>query len=265
MPPKSAAGKGKASVPRKLIVSLKITSTKLASFPIAKSPVSSAGSHTPRKSSPLAAGAVSANDVAPSPNVEGQENTPAPSVAASVAGTDVVNGAAPAKPAPKRRAPGGAKQPGRKKQRIDGGINGGGSTTSHPKLGPKSNLGAINAHLRALDRSGTPCKRWQKRGFQLKSFTGVQWELPKWATPAVEKSLNLAENTPQMKDAKAEKGVSEKEVRKDGKEEAPKQADTPMQGAEEPKSEAAVPIVVTPPKEDMDTHMADPEPAPVAV
>jgi hypothetical protein len=47
-------------------------------------------------------------------------------------------------------------------------------------LGPKANQGAINAGLRALDRSGKPCRKWAKKPFTLKSFTGVVWELPSW-------------------------------------------------------------------------------------
>ncbi|KAF9882116.1 hypothetical protein CkaCkLH20_00152 [Colletotrichum karsti] len=51
------------------------------------------------------------------------------------------------------------------------------------KLGPKANMGAINAGLRALDRSGKPCRRWAKGGFTLKSFTGIVWEVPRWTAP----------------------------------------------------------------------------------
>lgn len=50
------------------------------------------------------------------------------------------------------------------------------------KLGPKANQGAINAGLRALDRSGTPCRKWDRKPFQLKSFTGVVWGLSSWHT-----------------------------------------------------------------------------------
>ncbi|KAH8601030.1 INO80 complex, subunit Ies4 [Bisporella sp. PMI_857] len=55
-------------------------------------------------------------------------------------------------------------------------------TAAH-KLGPKANQGAINAGLRALDRSGKPCRKWQKGSFRLKSFTGVVWELARWKAP----------------------------------------------------------------------------------
>ena len=51
------------------------------------------------------------------------------------------------------------------------------------KLGPKANQGAINAGLRALDRTGKPCKRWTKSGFNLKTFTGIAWEIPSWRAP----------------------------------------------------------------------------------
>lgn len=45
------------------------------------------------------------------------------------------------------------------------------------KLGPKANLGVINEKLRALDRTGTPCRKWQRKGFTVKSFTGVMWDV----------------------------------------------------------------------------------------
>lgn len=66
-----------------------------------------------------------------------------------------------------------------------------GTTNSAPatahKLGPKANQGAINAGLRALDRSGKPCRKWEKKGFRVKSFTGVAWELPSWRSANTKK------------------------------------------------------------------------------
>lgn len=53
--------------------------------------------------------------------------------------------------------------------------------TSH-KTNPKANTGAINANLRALDLSGKPTRRWQKRGLQFTSFTGKIWDIPRWNT-----------------------------------------------------------------------------------
>jgi hypothetical protein len=49
------------------------------------------------------------------------------------------------------------------------------------RLGPKANQGAINAGLRALDRSGKPCRKWERKTFTLKSFTGAGWTTPSWA------------------------------------------------------------------------------------
>ncbi|KAF2259806.1 hypothetical protein CC78DRAFT_536843 [Lojkania enalia] len=51
------------------------------------------------------------------------------------------------------------------------------------RLGPKANQGAINAGLRALDRTGKPCRKWEKKGFAIKSFTGVSWAVPTWRAP----------------------------------------------------------------------------------
>ena len=65
----------------------------------------------------------------------------------------------------------------------DGTVDGGRASLGVPKLGPKANQGAINAGLRALDRSGKPCRKWTKGGFTLKSFTGVVWEIPRWTAP----------------------------------------------------------------------------------
>jgi hypothetical protein len=58
-----------------------------------------------------------------------------------------------------------------------------GNVAAH-KLGPKANTGAINAGLRALDRSGKPCRRWEKKGLQLKSFTGAVWGMSSWGAPS---------------------------------------------------------------------------------
>ncbi|KAB5525689.1 INO80 complex, subunit Ies4 [Coniochaeta sp. 2T2.1] len=95
----------------------------------------------------------------------------------------VKRSAAAANGEPKARGRPGPK----KKQRLDDGtlVEGGkanGAGAAH-KLGPKANQGAINAGLRALDRSGKPCRKWTKGGFTLKSFTGTVWEVPRWTAP----------------------------------------------------------------------------------
>lgn len=56
------------------------------------------------------------------------------------------------------------------------------------RLGPKANTGAINAGLRALDRTGAPCRKWEKQPLKLRSFTGVLWQLPSWGTHVMAKS-----------------------------------------------------------------------------
>ncbi|KAK3370268.1 INO80 complex, subunit Ies4 [Podospora didyma] len=87
----------------------------------------------------------------------------------------------------------------KKKQKLeDGTMEGGrgGGLAAH-KLGPKANQGAINAGLRALDRSGKPCRKWAKGGFTLKSFTGVVWEIPRWTAPAKSRpESSVDESTP---------------------------------------------------------------------
>ncbi|EMC99169.1 hypothetical protein BAUCODRAFT_31490 [Baudoinia panamericana UAMH 10762] len=55
--------------------------------------------------------------------------------------------------------------------------------TAPSRLGPKANTGNINANLRALDRSGKPCRRWERKPLHIKSFTGVMWGMPSWKAP----------------------------------------------------------------------------------
>ncbi|KAM0136585.1 hypothetical protein ACHAPC_007684 [Botrytis cinerea] len=78
----------------------------------------------------------------------------------------------------------------KKKARLDDGtLAPNGSTprasngNSSHRLGPKANQGAINAGLRALDRSGKPCRKWEKRSFVIKTFTGIPIEIPRWRAP----------------------------------------------------------------------------------
>ncbi|KAI5294281.1 hypothetical protein KEM52_004337, partial [Ascosphaera acerosa] len=83
------------------------------------------------------------------------------------------------------------------------------AAASH-KLGPKANTGAINAGLRALDRTGTPCRKWSKRSFRLKSFTGVTWEVPAWSAPARPKTAEELEEERRLA-AEREKEREERE------------------------------------------------------
>ena len=74
------------------------------------------------------------------------------------------------------------------------------------KLGPKANQGAINACLRALDRSGQPCRRWQRKPFVVKSFTGIVWELPAWGAPKRPKSDDEGDGEGEKKDGAGKEG-----------------------------------------------------------
>jgi len=72
-------------------------------------------------------------------------------------------------------------------------------------VNPKANQGAINANLRALDRSGKACRRWERKGFQVKSFTGVLWNLPSWRAPkgsGVDVNGDVKSDTTSSSDAK---------------------------------------------------------------
>ncbi|KAF4126275.1 INO80 complex subunit Ies4 [Geosmithia morbida] len=93
-----------------------------------------------------------------------------------------INGGAGPDGAPKARGKPGPK----KKPRLDDGTidpTSGNRLSGIHKLGPKASLGAINAGLRALDRSGKPCRRWARGGFSIKTFTGVVWGVPRWTAP----------------------------------------------------------------------------------
>ncbi|KAF2858097.1 hypothetical protein K470DRAFT_272748 [Piedraia hortae CBS 480.64] len=81
----------------------------------------------------------------------------------------------PNKPMKERARPGP-----KKKARLDDGSGSKPNGTSSHRLGPKANTGNINANLRALDRSGKPCRRWQRKPLQIRSFTGNIWGLPSW-------------------------------------------------------------------------------------
>ncbi|KAI9682154.1 MAG: hypothetical protein M1817_000208 [Caeruleum heppii] len=91
------------------------------------------------------------------------------------------------------------------------------ATTTASKLGPKASLGAINAGLRALDRSGRPCKKWERKGLKIKSFTGVTWDLSTWRAPKL-KTLDVTPDQegpgPNKADSKGKVGDSAAESEK---------------------------------------------------
>lgn len=119
------------------------------------------------------------------PATPGNGGTPAPSVMGPPG-----DGQGPKKKGVKRSAaaangdapPKVRGKPGPKRRKVndDGTIE---PRAAAHRLGPKANQGAINAGLRALDRSGKPCRKWTKGNFQLKTFTGVQWQINRWTAP----------------------------------------------------------------------------------
>ncbi|OQO01871.1 hypothetical protein B0A48_12344 [Cryoendolithus antarcticus] len=131
------------------------------------------------------------NALAPPPKVDGRRKRGG---AAAITGRKRAPPTIDPMSTPRERARPGPK----KKPRLpDGSID---RTTSGPnpapnpipahKLGPKANTGAINAGLRALDRTGKPCRRWQKSGLQLKSFTGTTWGMATWKAPPKTNGVN---------------------------------------------------------------------------
>ncbi|KAF2150747.1 hypothetical protein K461DRAFT_314693 [Myriangium duriaei CBS 260.36] len=145
---------------------------------------------------------VSESNDTPAPStVGGTEDTPDPEVGKK-------KGTPGTKPGPKRTSsaanldalmkPKGRPGPKKKPRLADGTIDrsqdaprtsnvGAAGANSH-KLGPKANMGAINAGLRALDRSGKACRKWDRKGFNLKSFTGVAWSVGSWTAPVRDSS-----------------------------------------------------------------------------
>ncbi|MCJ1395768.1 hypothetical protein MMC18_008654 [Xylographa bjoerkii] len=196
--PPTTGTRSSKSKPTK-IVSLKLTPAQLAEYPhepsarkpSASKASSSASTPIPPKESPI-----SIESNADSKDV--MSSTPAEKVTTPIDGV-------------KKRGVGGPKagtkrpfgslsegitkpraKPGPKKRpKLDGTVGNDEAvrpwTTPAPlaghKLGPKANQGAINAGLRALDRTGKACRKWEKKGFSVKSFTGVSWQLPSWRAP----------------------------------------------------------------------------------
>ncbi|KAG6000390.1 hypothetical protein E4U21_005495 [Claviceps maximensis] len=196
MPPK-VDGRRKSGGKSGLVITLKVTPSSLRKLvlpetPESKSPApldsteSKESLDSPAHSINLAASGVSNGDNASDSNAAtpAAEGTPAPaSMAPPIDGRKkgAKRSAAALDGMPKIRGKPGPK----KKPRLEDG------TIDHnavarmqaAKLGPKANQGAINAGLRALDRSGKPCRKWERGGFRLKSFTGVLWEIPRWTAP----------------------------------------------------------------------------------
>ncbi|KAK6520122.1 hypothetical protein TWF506_000408 [Arthrobotrys conoides] len=169
-----------SSKPR-LLVKIKLSSETLKQF--VESPPASI-LNTPSKPASIAdeektpLGATSpamAASPAPTPSVA----SPAPTGPGSPPNLEgkAVNGVVEAVKRGGKRASGGGGKPGPKKRKLDDG-----SSLPPSRLGPKSSGGAINAGLRALDRSGAPCRKWAKAPVTLKSFTGFKFTVKAYGT-----------------------------------------------------------------------------------
>ncbi|KAL4801928.1 INO80 complex, subunit Ies4 [Aspergillus unguis] len=126
---------------------------------------------------------------AASENASDTASTPVPGAGADAKGKGLAGPKSGAKrglnSTPDSSKPRGKPGP-KKRPRVDDGTGENVRLSTH-RLGPKANTGAINAGLRALDRSGAPCRKWERKPLQLKSFTGIQWQLPSWRAPRSQK------------------------------------------------------------------------------
>ncbi|KAH8692397.1 INO80 complex, subunit Ies4 [Talaromyces proteolyticus] len=173
--------------PNRAIV-LKLPSALLRAFPSDSPPVdnkdkiqdaSSPPSSTSGEPAPPASSIDNASDAPSTPaNADGKRQKGAPGSRGTKRGL-AQNGDSASK---------AARKPGPKKRKLDDGAIDSSRLIPAHKLGPKANQGAINAGLRALDRTGAPCRKWERKQFQLKSFTGIAWDLSSWRTPKPEKS-----------------------------------------------------------------------------
>ncbi|KAI9858904.1 MAG: hypothetical protein M1813_007206 [Trichoglossum hirsutum] len=224
----------KASKQSKIII-LNISPDKLAQFPSSKPPSRKGTSKSKSTASSASTPKVPVASASPVDNISDSNSTPAPSGTPGAsnlltpAEASKRKGVPGPKPGTKRAAPLGPDglpkprgKPGpKKKPRVEDGAADGtdngftnktGASTIAPlvthKLGPKANQGAINAGLRALDRTGKPCRKWIKKGLQIKSFTGITWQLPTWRAPKSTKINNDGEAN----------GDSQSNVDSDGKE-----------------------------------------------
>ncbi|KAK9318500.1 INO80 complex subunit Ies4-domain-containing protein [Lipomyces starkeyi] len=85
----------------------------------------------------------------------------------------------------------------------------------HAKLGPKANQGSINAQLRALDRTGRPCRRWTKIPLELQSFTGWEWSVATWYGGSREVQAQNMNDVNDQDDRKPDMSSASTETNKD--------------------------------------------------
>ncbi|KAJ5109736.1 hypothetical protein N7532_002381 [Penicillium argentinense] len=179
-----------------LIVKLKISPEKLQQFSTEtpdQKPTITTTDKINERSSPASSTEAPAARPSSADNGSEADATSTPATGATPGDTPRRKGVPGPKPGNKRAngqtdAPKQRGRPGpKKKPRLDEGGDLGKIAAAH-RLGPKANTGAINAGLRALDRTGAPCRKWEKQPLRLRSFTGVAWQLPSWRTHLIAKS-----------------------------------------------------------------------------
>ncbi|KAI4916020.1 hypothetical protein J4E90_004466 [Alternaria incomplexa] len=177
--------------PKTLVVALKLSPDSLRDFPHepATPPKEEAKPSPPTPAPQINEPSPAATPADSTPNMNGstpsslappssKRKGPKPGSKRSAAQMEAGAGANGATPKPSKA------KPGPKRKKMGDMINDPNSKGPFPapaainKAGPKANLGAINERLRALDRSGAKCRRWEKKGFQVRSFTGVMWQVP---------------------------------------------------------------------------------------
>ncbi|KAJ5580178.1 uncharacterized protein N7459_006163 [Penicillium hispanicum] len=180
------------NAPSTLVVTLKLPSELLRQFATDtadRKPTTSTGDNADKvneRSSPASSSEVPAARPSSADNGSDADATSTPATGATPGDTPRRKGVPGPKPGSKRangQAEPGARVRGRpgpkKKPRLEEGGDASKVPVAH-RLGPKANTGAINAGLRALDRTGAPCRKWERQPLKLRSFTGILWQLPSW-------------------------------------------------------------------------------------
>ncbi|KAJ5895568.1 hypothetical protein N7495_007259 [Penicillium taxi] len=145
------------------------------------------------RSSPASSTGIPAVRPSSADNASDLDTTSTPATGANSSDTPRRKGVPGPKPGNKRTnaqtessTPRSRGRPGpKKKTRLEEGAEVVPKVSAAHRLGPKANTGAINAGLRALDRTGAPCRKWERQSLKLRSFTGVAWKLPSWRTPSL--------------------------------------------------------------------------------
>ncbi|KAJ5096307.1 hypothetical protein NUU61_005663 [Penicillium alfredii] len=192
--PAAGPGNGRSKGPKNnannsMVVVLKVSAHALQQFgshDTKNTPQHRVDTKNPERSSPASSAEAPAARPSSAGNGSDADANSTPATGATPADTPRRKGVPGPKPGNKRangQTEPGARSRGRpgpkKRPRLEEGADAS-KLPAGQRLGPKANTGAINAGLRALDRTGAPCRKWERKPLQLRSFTGVLWQLPAW-------------------------------------------------------------------------------------